>query len=67
MVGLETNEIDHHGQGSLAVCAISILNALGQIGKELVAALENAQANERLAAEVVEDLSGQGLGSLRNF
>ncbi len=62
MVALQTNEIDHHGKGLLGVRSDSTLNALGQVGEELVATLEDTQANERPQVgdtQVVEDLGGQ--------
>ena len=63
VVALESNEIEHHWQRFASARSISALDLLGQVRKESVAAFENAQANERLVAKVIEYLRGQGFGS----
>ena len=62
MVALQPYEVDHHRERLAAASAIFGLDAVSEVGEELVAALQHTQANERLVPEVVEDLSGQCLG-----
>lgn len=59
-VALESYEVDGHEQGPAGV-AVQHLDALHQIGAELVASLQHAQHHDVVVTQVVHDVSRQPL------
>ncbi len=60
------DKVDNHGHRALAGVSVAVLNLFDETRKELVTALEDTEAHERLIDVIVDDLIGQALGSVRD-